>query len=216
MTMLPKWFWQKVDNVLLTLWNWWFPLQKATLLQKVPLTVEEDSFDKPTEKFLTKRSIFSTGSMKLKKNLFSKKFFLFKFFWTYFVQIWKPRYLIFAKRPNVNFHSVKIIKEQFWKSKFSYSNCFFSDDDCKFGTHAGKCSAEAEIFSLEVQKWLKKDFFRRSLFFQMFNKSIGHVEYTFGCHAKKIPQRNCSFFAKRVTLIRKCFWKEILFLKLLI
>ena len=28
-------------------------LQKAILLQKVPLTVEEDSFDKLTEKFLT-------------------------------------------------------------------------------------------------------------------------------------------------------------------
>ena len=111
---------------------------------------------------------------------------------------------------------MKIIKKQIWKSKFSYSNCFFSDDDCKFGTHVGKSSAEAEFFSLEVQKWLKKDFFRKSLFFQMFNKSIGHVEYTFGFHAKKIPQRGCSLFAKPVTLIRKCFWKVILFLKLLI
>ena len=216
MTILPKWFWQKVDNVLLKVWNWWFSLQKATLLQKVLLTVEEDSFDKLTEKFLTKRSRFSTGSLKLKKNHFSKNFFLFKFFWTYFVQIWKPRYLIFAKRPNVKFHCVKIIKKQFWKSKFSYSNFVFSDYDCKFGTHAGKRSAKAEFFSLEVHKWRKKDFFRRSLCFQMFNKSIGHVECTFGCHAKKIFQKSCSLFAKRVALIRKCFWKENLFLKLLI
>ena len=216
MTILPKWFWQKVDNVLLKVWNWWFSLQKATLLQKVLLTVEEDSFDKLTEKFLTKRSRFSTGSLKLKKKLFSKKFFLFKFFWTYFVQIWKPRYLIFAKMPYVKLHCVKIIKKQFWKSKFSYSNFVFSDNDCKFGTHAGKRSAKAEIFSLEVQKWLKKDFFRRSLCFQMFNKSIGHVECTFGCQAKKIFQKSCSFFARRVALVTKCFWKENLFLKTLI
>ena len=63
---------------------------------------------------------------------------------------------------------------------------------------------------------VKKDFFRKIVFFQMFNKSIGDVECTFGCHAKKIPQKSCSFFAKRVALIRKCFWKENFFLKLLI
>ena len=109
------------------------------------------------------------------------------------MQNWKPRYLIFAKRPNVKFHCEKIIKKQFWKSKFSYSNFVFSDNDCKFGTHAGKRSAKAEFFSLEVHKWRKKDFLRRSLCFQIFNESIGHVECTFGCHAKKIPQKGCIF-----------------------
>ena len=63
----------KKDKVLLKVWKRWFFKLKGIVLQKVPLTVEEDSFDKPTEKFLTKRSIFSTGSLKLKKNHFSKK-----------------------------------------------------------------------------------------------------------------------------------------------
>ena len=76
-------------------------LQKAILLQKVPLTVEEDNFDKLTEKILTKRSRFFTGLLKLKKKHFSKKISFLKIFWTYFVQIGKPRSLIFAKRPNV-------------------------------------------------------------------------------------------------------------------
>ena len=154
-------------------------------------------------------------------------------FWTHSVQIWKPRPLTFAKTPNVyrsmshktkkiytrcskKFHCVKIIKKQFWKSKFSYSNCFFSDDDRKFKTHTGKRSAKAELFSLEVHKWRKKDFFRRSLCFQIFNESIGHVECTFGCQAKEIPQKDWSFFAKCVKMMRKCFWKEMLFLKFLI
>ena len=75
MTTLPKWFWQKVDNVLLKVWKWWFFVQKAIPLQKVPLTVEEDSFDKPTEKFLTKRSRFLAGLLKLKKNISGKNLF---------------------------------------------------------------------------------------------------------------------------------------------
>ena len=50
----------------------------------------------------------------------------------------------------------------------------------------------------------------------MFNKTIGHVECTFACHAKKIPQKGWSFFAKCVTMMRKCFWKQTFFLKMLI
>ena len=234
MTILPKLFWQKVDNVLLKVWIWWFFLQKAIVLQKVPLTVEEDSFVKPTEIFWQKESGFFTGLLKFKKNISQKKLPLLKIFWTHSVQIWKPRPLTFAKTSNVyrsmshktkkiyigcskSIHSVKIIKKQFWKSKLSYSNCFFSDDDRKFGTHTGKRSAKAEFFSLEVHKWRKKKLFsRKSLFFQMFNNSIRHVECTFGCHAKKIPQKGWKFFAKCVTMMRKCFWRQILFLKLLI
>ena len=136
------------------------------------------------------------------------------------MQIWKLRSLIFAKRPNVfplkvpenykkyigcskKLHCVKIIKKQFCKSILSHSKCFFSDNGCKFGTHAGKRSAIAEFFQLEIHKWRKKDFFSENvLFFQLLNKSLRHVECTFNCHAKKIPQKGWSFSAKCLTMKR--------------
>ena len=93
----------------------------------------------------------------------------------------------------------KNIKKQFWKRKLSYSNFVCSDDDCKFGTHAGKLSAKREFFSLEVHKRRKKTFSEK---FFSFNCSTNPLD-TLSALLAVMPAR----FLKKADVCSLSVWK---------
>ena len=93
----------------------------------------------------------------------------------------------------------KNIKKQFWKRKLSYSNFVCSDDDCKFGTHAGKLSAKREFFSLEVHKRRKKTFSEK---FFSFNCSTNPLD-TLSALLAVMPTR----FLKKADVCSLSVWK---------